>query len=131
MITYPQSTVGRHLIFLGYKQPFLKWLSELVPSPLTKKSLNRLRVDNEAFLIANDIADSTEKAEKWVDDNWRMFFGIVLKGWVADEHQWPTKMTVQLFREWFDVRYQPVVWDIALTPQSPEQMRLTAQRTYH
>lgn len=112
MTDYPQRTVRRHLVFLGYKQPFLDWLVKADPSPLTMKTLNELRADNDAFLIPDDIADNTEKAEKWIGDNWRMFFGFVLKRWVTDERRWPPAMTLEVFREWFDVRYQSMVWDI-------------------
>jgi len=131
MIDYPQSTAGRHLIFLGYKQPFLEWLLRGDPSLLTNRPLNKLRLDNEAFLIADDIADNTEKAERWVDDNWRMFFGFVLRGWVTDERQWPPEMTLRLFREWFDVRYQSVVWDLGKVLLRPERENAAERRIYH
>lgn len=136
MTDYLRCTVGRHLVFLGYKPPFLDWLVSIDPSPLARKTLNELRTDNEAFLIPDDIADNSEKASKWVDDNWRMFFGFILKRWVIDERQWPPSMTLDLFREWFDVRYQSMVWDISEVPMPIDRCSLepndeARSPTYH
>ena len=108
------------MVTLVPKQPFLDWLLTADPSPPATMTLSELRDDNEAFLIPDDVAESTEDAAKWVEKNWRMFFGHMLSGWLTDESFWPKKMSLKLFREWFDVEYHSMVWDLGKAPLAVE-----------
>ena len=121
MTDHPHLTVNRHLVILVHKQPFLDWLLEADPNPLKRITLDDLRDDNEAFLIPDDVADGTEEAIKWVEGNWRMFFEHILNGWLTDESLWPKKMSLKMFREWFDVDYQSIVWDLGNVPLAIEE----------
>ena len=116
MVDHPHLTVNRHLVTLVHNQPFLDWLLSADPNPATKITLAELRGDNEAFLIPDDVADGTEEAVKWVEKNWRMFFEHILSGWLTDENLWPKKMSLKMFREWFEVDYQSMVWDLGNVP---------------
>ncbi len=120
MTTHPQFTINRHLVILVQKQPFLDWLLNVDPNPPSNLSLGDLRDDNDAFLIPDDVADGTEEAVKWVEKNWRMFFEHALNEWIADESLWPQKISLKMFREWFGVEYQSMVWDLGKAPLTVE-----------
>ena len=120
MIKHPQFTINRHLLTLIHKQPFLDWLLSVDPSPPSNMSLDDLRDDNDAFLIPNDVADSTEEAVKWVEKRWRMFFEYALNEWLTDESLWPQKISLKMFREWFGVEYQSMIWDLGNAPLAAE-----------
>ena len=77
--------------------------------------------DSEAFLVPSfdsqmDPVDGTEDAVKWVEKRWRMLFEHILVSWTEDESEWPQKRTLIMFREWFDVEYRSIVWDMGNEP---------------
>lgn len=45
-----------------------------------------------------------------------MFFEHILEAWILDESAWPQKRTLKMFREWFDVEYSSIVWDMGCEP---------------
>ena len=120
MTNPPQFTINRHLVILVHKQAFLDWLLRVDPSPPSSMSLDDLRDDNDAFLIPDDVADGTEDAIKWVEKHWRMFFEHALNEWLTDESLWPKKISLKMFREWFSVEYQSMVWDLGKAPLTVE-----------
>ncbi|MDP2902227.1 MAG: hypothetical protein Q8N96_03855, partial [Methylovulum sp.] len=60
--------------------------------------------------------DGTPDAVEWVEKHWRMFFEHVLGTWILNEDEWPKKRTLKMFREWFDVEYRSMVWDMGHEP---------------
>ena len=84
-------------------------------------TLEEANDDSEAFLIPAydslvDPVDGTEDAVKWVEKRWRMFFEHVLMSWIVDESAWPKKLSLKMFREWFDIEYKSVIWDMGSEP---------------
>lgn len=113
----PRYTLNRHLVLLVHKQPFLDWLLSVDQAPQENPPLTLAGIndDNEAFLIPDDVAETTADAVKWVEKNWRMFFEHVLGGWITEPDLWP-KISLKMFREWFDVQYCSMAWDLADEP---------------
>jgi hypothetical protein len=117
---YPRFQLNRGLVVLRYKQPYIDWVRTAgeLPMDLTLENAND---DNEAFLVPSfdspiDPVDGTEDAIKWVEKRWRMFFEHILSSWILDEAEWPKKRTLKMFREWFDVEYKSMVWDMGNEP---------------
>ena len=84
-------------------------------------TLDDVNDDNEAFLVPSfdspiDPIDGTPDAVKWVEKHWRMFFDHILGSWILNEDEWPKKRTLKMFREWFDVEYRSMVWDMGHEP---------------
>ena len=38
----------------------------------------------------------------------------MLVDWYTDESLWPKKRSLKMFREWFDIQYHSMVWDLAV-----------------
>ncbi|MDO9204416.1 hypothetical protein [Methylotenera sp.] len=117
---YPRFQLNRGLVVLRYKQPYIDWVRTAgeLPMDLTLENAND---DSEAFLVPSfdspiDPVDGTEDAIKWVEKRWRMFFEHILSSWILDEAEWPKKRTLKMFREWFDVEYKSMVWDMGNEP---------------
>lgn len=115
----PRYSINRHLITITPKQPFLDWLLSVDPNPPENPSLAELRDDSEAFLIPDNVAEETKDAIKLVEKNWKMFFEHCLSGWITDESLWP-KISLKMFREWFDIEYRSMVWDLGGEPLAVE-----------
>jgi hypothetical protein len=107
----PRFTINRHLIILMPKQPVLDWIKRVDPNP-PNLTLDQLRLEQNAFLISDDL-DGQQDAEKWVQRRWQMFFEGFLAEWYTVESWWPQKRTFKMFKDWFDVQYHSMVWDMA------------------
>lgn len=125
MIEGQKFTAGRRLVLLTYKRPFVAWLLTMSPSPLSKKSINDLCVDNDAFLIPEEIASNNEVAQQWVETNWRMLLEMVLSGWQIEKSEWPERPTLEMFQEWFAVQHQGKIWDLGTIPSGRKKLRLS------
>ena len=120
MTDYPRYQINRAMVVLRYKQPYLDWVKTAGPSPM-ELTLEEANDDGEAFLVPAydspiDPVDGTEDAIKWVEKRWRMLFEYVLMSWIQDETAWPKKLSLKLFREWFDVEYKSLIWDMGNEP---------------
>ena len=120
MTDYPRYQINRSMVVLRYKQPYLDWVKTAGPCPM-ELTLEEANDDSEAFLIPAydsliDPVDGTEDAVKWVEKRWRMFFEHVLMSWIVDESAWPKKLSLKMFREWFDIEYKSVIWDMGNEP---------------
>jgi len=107
----PRFTINRHLIILMPKQPVLDWIKRVDPNP-PNVTLDQLRLEQNAFLVPDDL-DGQQDAEKWVQRRWQMFFEGFLAEWYTVESWWPQKRTFKMFKDWFDVQYHSMVWDMA------------------
>ena len=117
---HPRFQVNRALVVLRYKQPYIDWVKIAGEFPI-ELTLEEANDDSEAFLVPSfdsqmDPVDGTEDAVKWVEKRWRMLFEHILVSWTEDESEWPQKRTLIMFREWFDVEYRSIVWDMGNEP---------------
>ncbi len=118
----PRFRLNRAAVVLRYKQPYVDW----VQTALGEYSLAEANDDGEIFLTPSfkspvDPADGTEDAIKWVEKRWEMFFEHILKASIQGESAWPPNRTLKLFREWFDVEYHSIVWDMGNEPLSIDE----------
>lgn len=120
MSEYPRFTVNRHLVLIGYRQPFVDWLLQVDPHPPGEVTVQGLREDAEAFLVPENAADTVEEARRWVERRWRMFFDHMLGQWLADESLWPAERSLDMFRAWFEVDFFPLPWDLGGEPLAAE-----------
>lgn len=116
----PRFQLNRGLVVIRYKQPYVDWVKTAGEAPM-EISLKQANDDGESFLLPTyesqiDPVDGTEDAIKWVEKRWRMFFVHILESWIPDEAEWPKKRSLKMFREWFDVEYKSIVWDMGTEP---------------
>lgn len=114
MHDFPRFTINRHLIVLLPKQPVLDWIMRVDSNP-PDITLGELRQEQDAFLVSDASLEGSEDAERWVHRRWKMFFELFVSDWHTDESWWPKNRTLKMFKEWFDVQYHSMVWDLAVT----------------
>ncbi|MDP1766787.1 MAG: hypothetical protein Q8K83_07810 [Methylotenera sp.] len=119
-IERPRFQLNRGLVIIRYKQPYVDWVKIAGDAPM-EISLQQANDDGDSFLLPTyesqiDPVDGTEDAIKWVEKRWRMFFEHILESWILDEAEWPQKRSLKMFREWFDIEYKSIVWDMGTEP---------------
>jgi hypothetical protein len=119
-IERPRFQLNRGLVVIRYKQPYVDWVKTAGDAPM-EINLKQANDDGDSFLLPTyesqiDPVDGTEDAIKWVEKRWRMFFEHILESWILDEAEWPQKRSLKMFREWFDIEYKSIVWDMGTEP---------------
>jgi len=116
-------SLNRASVSLKPKRPLIDWLQK-IDCGLGKEpmgTLDPLDENGDIFLVpGDDVIDSREDAVKWVEKNWSDFFEFELGKWIIDDQLWPKNRTLKLFREWFDIEYHSMVWDLGSEPLSTE-----------
>jgi len=115
MTEYPRFTINRGLVVLLPKQPFLDWIQRVDPEPL-KLSLEELRRDQDGFLVSQRKIETLEDAQRWVYRRWDALFTHFLHEWYTDQSMWPKNRTLKMFKDWFEIHYHCMIWDMAGEP---------------
>jgi len=116
MSDFPRFTINRSMVTLVPEQPFLEWIKAVDPDPMPDLTLEHVREDQSVFLLPSEIGDSPDNATHWVEKRWRGFFEFMLGEWF-DDSLWPQELSLQMFREWFSLRFHSMVFDMA--PELP------------
>lgn len=104
--------INRSIIIVRAKEPFLVWLNSLPdPENLTLDEVNR---DQTVFLLP-EYEDDHEK-EKLLKRYFKQIFEEKLNGWWQDPDVWPSKRGLKAFKEWFDVEFHSLVFDLVDKP---------------
>jgi len=121
MTDAPRFSFNRGIAILRCRQPFYDWLMALEPKPDASLTLADLQRDNEGFLIPGDpTIQGYDDAVRWIEKRWRMLFEHMLMDWVIYEDLWPQKRTLKMFREWFEIVYSEMAWDLVDEPLEAE-----------
>jgi hypothetical protein len=115
----PRFTVNRGLVILLPKQPVLDWIMRVDPNP-PDITLAELRSEPDSFLVSQRAIETEQDAERWVHRRWKMFFELFLFDWYTEQSWWPKQRNLKMFREWFDIQYSSMVWDLASEPLAHE-----------
>jgi hypothetical protein len=67
------------------------------------------------LLSLSDI-ETIQGAKEWAYRNWVMLFDMSLFDWYTDANYWPQSRDLALFKDWFDIEWHPIVWDLSLEP---------------
>jgi hypothetical protein len=97
------------------KQAAFDWIVAVDPLPLSL-TLEQVRSELDGYLVSQEKVETTEDAQRWVYRRWEMFFEQFLNEWYSDETLWPKKRSLKMFKEWFDIRYHAMLWDMLDEP---------------
>lgn len=116
-------TLNRASVSLKPKRPLIDWLKDIdsfIGAP-PLDVIDPLNENGDIFLIpGEDVIESREDAVEWVEKHWRDFFEFELGNWIIDNRLWPQDRTLRQFREWFDIEYHSMVWDLGNDPLTNE-----------
>ncbi|HYJ85659.1 MAG TPA: hypothetical protein VEW46_06375 [Pyrinomonadaceae bacterium] len=104
--------IDRCLLIVKPKQPFLDWSQSI--DYQVDLTLADLREDSTAYLIP-EYEMISEQAEilEWC---YQFVFEAELKSWYTDPELWPKERNLEMFLEWFDVRFHSLVFDLLKEP---------------
>ena len=58
----------------------------------------------------------TGDEEKLFRKYWREIFDHELYAWSTDEREWPKHRTYGMFREWFNIQFSSLCYDLVAAP---------------
>jgi hypothetical protein len=99
--------VNRSAITVIPRQPFIDWMQQLdepgePPYDVTDH--------NTLYLI--NTADTAAEIDEWLQENFDRLFTNELNDWHEDEEVWPENRTYAMFKEWFDIKFSTMVYDV-------------------
>lgn len=116
-----RATINRHLILVLPKQPALDWITRVDPNPLERIELDEMRQEQDVYLLPEGVVNSPSEAGEWAERRWSVLFASFLSGWFTDEAYWPKRRTRKMFKEWFEVQYHSMIWDLSTEPITHEE----------
>lgn len=109
--------VNRAALILKYKEPAVRWINEVDPSPDSPHiSIDEANEERTVYLISDDDADTSDDVKRWVRRNFRELFETELEDWYEAPHLWPENRTFKMFNEWFEIECHTVLIDTVGDP---------------
>lgn len=106
--------IDRSILTVRVKQPFLDWLHSLPDSDPVRYTLDEVNRDQSAYLLPEYEDDN--QMEYLLEKYFKQIFEEQLNGWWLDADAWPPRMDLKMFKEWFDVEFHSVVFDLVDKP---------------
>ena len=100
--------IDRGLLLVFPRQPFVDWVNLVGPTG-TPATLEEMRRDPDAILVPE--FESAEDGDRLVNRLSREIFEHLLMEWHTNLDEWPATRDRRTFRQWFDVRCLPMVFD--------------------
>ncbi len=101
-------SINRWILILKPQRSLLNWLKS-IPGHDPGLTLSELRECPTTILIPEFDAD--EDADEFVRKNSETFFEGELLGIGVNKAYWPTSLSFELFKEWFEIEISSVVFD--------------------
>ncbi len=100
--------VNRTVVIIKGKQPLVDWINSSDPkNPVTIEDVQN---DCNVLLIPSEY--SREEAIESVEQSYETIFLSEIEGWHIDEAFWPEDITLEKFRDWFDLEYHSTLIDV-------------------
>lgn len=102
--------INRTAVMVKIREPFIAWLKEI------DDSISPYVDVPEPNIYLFDIKESIQATESWLKENFDRIFSKELEEWFADESSWPKHRSFEMFCEWFEFTYHPLVYDLENHP---------------
>lgn len=113
--------INRSVVIIRPKQPLLDWIAS-VDKKLEVASMSiDVTEEGNAFLIPDEDIIDAKEARRYIEKRWQQIFEQFLFEWVIEDSLWPQKRTLKIFREWFELIYAPMAWDLVDAPLEIEE----------
>ena len=105
--------VMRSVVVVRPKAPYAKW-ANLHSLDEREYSLAMYQSDCIAFLIPRCLYKND--AQKYIRVVWMNIFDYELNRLDGNTTHWPADRTLKMFRQWFDVEFHAILFDITEDP---------------
>ncbi|MEB3263046.1 MAG: hypothetical protein VKJ66_01595 [Synechococcus sp.] len=65
--------------------------------------------------------ENDDEARELLEQCWEVIFETELDSWCRDEARWPQQRSLELFEEWFELRFYPLIEDLVEEPLEREE----------
>ena len=100
--------VNRCIATVRVREPFLEWLRGLLDP--CDFGLDVINDDNTAYLLPE--YEDDHQRDRILIGYFNAIFEEQLASWWTDERDWPSKRSLQMFKQWFDIEFHSVVLDL-------------------
>lgn len=107
--------LNRGVFVVRAREPYAEWADSLDDTGV------RYADDNawvNAYLVPE--FEFEEESWEWLQENCSVIFEMELGGWHTDPDAWPRDRSWKVFREWFEVEFIQMAWDLVDAPLSSE-----------
>lgn len=108
--SYVLPVINRDVIMIKPKPPFMDWLRKIsFPEPPPQPGF-----EFTMYLLPEH--ETEKEGLNYIKKNFDRIFCSELWGWSMDEKTWPAGRTYKMFTQWFEVKMQCMVYDMADYP---------------
>lgn len=111
-LDFEEGFINRNAIIIKVKQPFIDWLKQMGNNTLFPPQ----NENDNVYLLEEK--ESDKGVESWLKKNFDKIFKFELSVWSEDKKSWPANRNYKMFREWFDVAFNTLVYDLENFPVS-------------
>ena len=100
---------NRAAIIVRPKAPFVEWVrnADDASDHITTEDIP----EEPSVYLVSDYEMDGEK-DQIIKETYKEIFEEELNGWITDESMWPKKRDLKTFKEWFDVAFYCMVFDL-------------------
>lgn len=104
---FDDNYINRNAIVIRPLQPFIDWLNSI-----NTVSEEEPVKESNVYLIADEVYD----VEDWLKRKYDQFFKMELEEWHTNKKQWPKKRSYKMFKQWFNIEFSTMVYDMEKEP---------------
>jgi len=99
---------NRSFILIKPKKPFVKWVNGYNKNKIPEDQI----ISSRTLYMVNDIEDdSPSEIENLMKINYEDIFTHELWSWNTDEDYFPSNISFEIFKEWFDYEFIEMCFD--------------------
>ena len=102
-------SVNRSSVIVRPKDPYVAWARSM-DQEAAKFTAADLRREATVYLIPE--IDDSGHAEELLRDCFSVIFDNELDGWSTDENTWPSNRSFEMFRQWFSIEINSMIFDL-------------------
>ena len=106
--------VNRVALVVTPKRRYAEWTGSVAPN---RERLRAEQLKAMATVFVVEALDEELDVQEVIDENCDEIFEHMLEAWTTDDSLWPPNRTPHVFRDWFDVTLQDLLFD--LSPDAP------------
>jgi hypothetical protein len=104
--------INRNALLIHARQPYLDWINS---SAAHEPPIVDVKEVSPTLYLVPEFDDADEMAQV-VKQVYRDIFCRELEGWCLDPTRWPPKLTLTMFRDWFEIQSIDLVEDVGHGP---------------
>ncbi len=104
------AVVNRCAVAVTPRRPMVDWTRPF----WTREDMEGLGDEQSLYLLAT--WDDGPQLEQRLQERWAAIFEAELELWSRDRQLWPSPRSYSMFLQWFDLRFFPLVDDLADEP---------------